>query len=582
MKNIANYLIAFVFSNISLFAQPQWVKDYNNLPDTNSIKTPVKIIRTNNLDVLLLSNYYNTLTSGAVPSYINVTRIDTAGNTVWNFTFANGLPAAKDIAMDVAGNIYVVGSTLSMLSSNPLMIKLDSNGNLIWNVAGSTNITAGSYEKVYAIGNYVYAISSSGISKWDSNSNEIWSRNLWCNVSEVNNQGDIIFSGSDSLNNNLFKMNSNGTLVFADSIDINPNLIKADALNNFYVLSYGSFPHKYVLEKYNAIGQKQWTFQQLPNSLPFGDLSAEIQIDNHNDVLLIGLSDTIFKVSNSGSLVWSLPMNGADSYIIDSEIRNDNSLLTVGTLYNAATQMNDVRFDRIDGQGLQQWSQTYANTNAQQFFVVGLVENASGIYGLINYNQNSRLIKYHNGLQGLNSYADFCVDSVWYDTNNQQLINIRVKNNGSSQLNYPSIQMISPSGNVISNINNLVFFFAQNPNTNTTYTDTILQSGISDFSNYSFRMFENFGNAVFYPSWCIPTEINDLENESLSLYPNPSKGIVNLSSSFRNQYLKVESSVGELLKYGRFDSYLDLCELPNGIYFIKNNKGVTRKLILAH
>ena len=582
MKEIFYCILTFTLFHLHSIAQPQWFKDIQVLPpDSNTTLVPVKIINAANLDVVVVSNYYNSMTSGAVPTYINVARIDTAGNTVWNFIYSINLPTANDISMDATGNFYVVGSTMGMLSSSPLMFKLNASGSLIWSVGGSQNVTTGNYQKIEVLGGALYTMASSGISKWDLNANEIWSNNIWCNNSCVDAQGQVIFSGIDSLNNNLFRNDSNGFNNFSDST-VNANIIKADACNNFYVLSCGSFPGKYTLEKYLSNGQKQWTFQQLPDALPFGDLSAQIQFDNHNDVMLIGLSDTIYKISKTGSLIWSLPMNGMDSYIVDSKMRMDNNLIIAGSLFNISSQLNDVKFSIIDNQGTQAWTKTYINNNAQQFFLVGLAENASGIYGLINYNQNTRIVKFRNSESTTNSYADFCVDSVWYDTANSQLINIRVKNNGSTQLNYPSIQLISPTGSTISNFNNDVTYFAHIPNATVTYTDTILTQGISDFSNYTFRMFQFFGNAVFTPGWCLPTSLSEVMNPvSLNVYPNPSNGTITLGDLFSNQHLQIQSSVGEIVMSGFFEKQIDLTGLANGIYILRNQNGSSHKFILA-
>jgi hypothetical protein len=582
MKKIFYGILTFALFHLNAIAQPKWFKDIQVLPpDSNTTIVPVKIINAGNLDVVVVSNYYNSMISGAIPTYINVARIDTAGNTVWNFIYSTNLPTANDISMDATGSFYIVGSTMGMLNSSPLMFKLSSSGSLIWSVGGSQNVTVGNYQKIEVVGNALYTLSPSGISKWDLNANEIWSTNTWCDNSCVDSQGQVIYSGIDSLNNTIFRKDINGVSNFSDST-MNANIIKADAWNNFYVLSYGSFPGKYKLEKYLSNGQKQWTFQQLPNSLPFGDLSAQIQFDNHNDVLLIGLSDSIYKISKTGSLIWSLPMNGMDSYIVDSKMRMDNHLIIAGSVFNVSTQLNDVKFSKIDNQATQVWTKTYANSNAQQFFLVGLAENASGVYGLINYNQNTRIVKFSHSENTTNSYADFCVDSVWYDTANSQLINIRVKNNGSTQLNYPSIQLISPTGTTVSNFNNDVTYFAHIPNATVTYTDTILTQGISDFSNYTFRMFQFFGNAVFTPAWCLSTGLSELmHSASSNVFPNPSSGIIALGNLYRNQHIQIQSAVGEIVMSGFFEKQIDLTGLANGIYILRNQNGSSHKFILA-
>lgn len=579
MKNLTLFLILSLSLSTQLFAQPAWVVDINALPDSGIVMVPVKIESASTNSVVVLSNYMNPNTAGAVPSHIKLTKIDSAGNIIWTYTYNSSLPSSHDMKVDLAGNIYVVGSTMGMLNSVPLIIKVSSSGLLLWAYSGSSNIMTGSFENIYLHGSDVYAVAQNGISKWDTSGVELWSVPVWCNTSCMDNQGQIFFTGSDSLNNNLFKMNSNGIITFSDSTCYY-NLLKVDALNNLYALSYGSFPSNYVLEKYNPNCQKLWTFQQLPNSMPFGDLSAKLLFDSLNDVTLVGISDTIIKVSKTGNLMWTKPMAGSDSYIIDADIFNQ-SIYYVGSRFNSAIQSNEISFEAMNGQAENQWSNTYVATSSGSMFATGLLVKHDGIYGLVNINQQTRVLKYSSFIIDSTDYSTFCVDSVWYDSVNAMLIHIRVVNSGSLQINYPSIQMFSPIGSIVSNAGNYVEFFAQIPNSSMLYTDTILQVGINDFSGYTFRMYQNFGSSVFYPDWCGTTYLSDIKLTDLkSVYPNPTSGIINLGSNFCNQHIRIQNYLGETICENFVSQQINVESLQAGVYFISNKRGLKSRVIL--
>lgn len=582
MKKIVLFIALHFILQSCLLAQPSWVVDINALPDTGVIMSPVKMENGHNNSIVVLSNYFNPNTAGAVPSYIKVTKLDSSGSEIWSYMFGSSLPSANDMAVDANGDIYIVGTTMGMLNNTPLMLKISNTGALIWVVYGANAIQAGSFEKVYLHSSDVYAVSQGGISKWTSAGVEAWSVSVWCNASCIDQQGQIIFTGGDSLNNNFFRMSNAGTIIHSDSTR-DYQLLKVDALNNTYALSVGSFPNSYVLDKYNSTGQLQWTMQQLPNALPFGDLSTDMVFDSNNDVILVGLADSIFKVSKTGVLLWTKSMSGADSYIIDASIDTNNTTYYIGTRFNAASQSNEITFEAFDHQSVDVWSNAYLPNSSNSIYATGLVLTDDAVYGLMNYNQITRVLKYPKPLVDTTDYSAFCVDSVWYDSSNAQLVHIRVVNSGNVQLNYPSIQMLSPTGSVVSNTGNYVSFFAQIPNTSMVYTDTILQAGIADFSNHTFRMSQNFGSSSFLLNWCGTTGLDEFKGAAESMiYPNPTTGLVFLSNDFANQKVAVCNSLGDLILEKEVSNEIDLSLLSDGVYFLKNNKGVAKRIVVTH
>ncbi len=76
-------------------------------------------------------------------------------------------------------------------------------------------------------------------------------------------------------------------------------------------------------------------------------------------------------------------------------------------------------------------------------------------------------------------------------------------------------------------------------------------------------------------SACGVTGLSELTNESYSLFPNPSNGLVQLSSDalYDVQTVRVYSHTGQLVKTIAFNemqtSMLDLQDLPSGVYHIE-------------
>jgi hypothetical protein len=69
-----------------------------------------------------------------------------------------------------------------------------------------------------------------------------------------------------------------------------------------------------------------------------------------------------------------------------------------------------------------------------------------------------------------------------------------------------------------------------------------------------------------------------------SMFPNPSKGVLNIDSETKIFNVKVFNSEGELVYDRNADSYqmkLDLSHMSNGLYFITlNNFQSTARLII--
>ena len=563
--------------------QPLWVADINALPDTMSHVTPVKILTDVNGNIYALSNFVNTNIPNSPDYKVYLRKYNMQGNLLWTYIASNALPRAFDMAIDNNGNCYIVGGLMSPFANQPFAMKVTSNGVQSWQQNGNTSFNLDWYSRIILKQNMLYLSSGLGIVKYSLSGVEQWSNNYSNTCMAVDNNGQVVFSGYSNVNT-LFRLDSLGNINLSDST-INAQSIAIDSNNDIYLIVSESFPGTYNLVKYNNNGVQQWSYNQFPASPPFGDFTMELLVDDNNNLWAIGLQDSMFCFSPQGNLNWAKPMNGLDNYIIATSL-NWNSVFVLGSVPSFGG--SDIKATLFNSFGNPSWSVTYNGIVNGQEFGQDIVYDGNGLYILENLEQDTRLIKFANPL--LNTSIDFneiCVDSVWYDTTNSNKINVSIFNNNLGFINYPSVQIVAPNGDTISNHNNLVNFFGQAYNTYLTYTDTISVAGITDFSNYTFLLSVAFADTTGQIDWCASTtKIEDNENETLKIFPNPVSSFLQIQSSSSNIKYSLYNSLGEEIISNKINynqnSIIDVSSINNGLYILKivdGKKITTHKIV---
>ena len=170
-----------------------------------------------------------------------------------------------------------------------------------------------------------------------------------------------------------------------------------------------------------------------------------------------------------------------------------------------------------------------------------------------------------------------CVDSVWYEPLDSNYINVKVFNGNTEYLNYPRVQILSPSGDTISNVNDLFGFFGQPGNSYQTYKDSIIVQGITNFSEYSFLMNIALPDASAEIEWCIATAISTLSQHLIGIYPNPAQDYLFVRGDFTNEEADatIYNSFGQIVSRKQLTSsdeqMINISQLPTGIYFLLLN-----------
>jgi hypothetical protein len=547
---------------------PSWIKDINALPDTISTLRPVKVLCDYNGNILVLSTFSNN--NSTTPIYqINLKKFNINGNLLWTYTYSNSLPIANNMVLDNAGNCYIAGGLNAPSTFQGLLLKVNSSGNLMWLNIGTTSFGVGNFQDIIIKNNMLFLSSYSGIAKFDLAGNELWSNTYSVFGFNVDHLSRVVFSGFINNTSCVCRLNSNGSLDFIDSTHT-AEKIGIDNDNNIFLLG-SNFP-TYYFTKLDSSGTFQWSYNQLPVAPAFGDFGMEVLADMNNDILLVGIQDTIFKLNPNGQLLWKKTMSGLDNYQISAKMDGSN-LYVAGTVSGFGSGISKVAF--FDLNGNESWSATYNGVVNGQEFLTDFDFDANGFYLLENLNQNGRLIKFDNPY--FNNPANFnqvCVDSVWYDATNPNIINVRVFNGSLSFINYPSVQIVAPNGDTISNQHALVSFFGQIYNTYQTYTDTILVTGISDFSNYTFLMGQSFNDTTAIINFCNTTNSLILNSRTeVEIYPNPAVSeilISGMSSLSKNEVSIVDMQGREVITEKNVceNKKIDVSSLTKGIYMI--------------
>lgn len=298
------------------------------------------VIESSNSDYILVGD---TSSYGAGAYDIWVLRLDSDGNHLWNKTFGgSSSDHIRGVYEDGNGDLYLNGYTGSYgAGSNDLwIIKLDSNGNEIWNKTyggtGSEIFKKRGFTTT-SDGNFVYTglTTSFGagsndiwLLKIDTNGNHIWNKTYGSTgsdrgygVVEVGN--DLVVSGyvsaplavgSEDLF--VFKVDSTGTMIwnktFGDAGDVtNPRQLIKTSDGNLLTSGYKSvLGNEFLLVKYDTNGNELWNKTYGGGSDEKSESLLELP---YGDIVVAGRTTTF----GTGGDFWILRLNstgGSCSY----------------------------------------------------------------------------------------------------------------------------------------------------------------------------------------------------------------------------------------------------------------------------
>jgi Secretion system C-terminal sorting domain len=196
-----------------------------------------------------------------------------------------------------------------------------------------------------------------------------------------------------------------------------------------------------------------------------------------------------------------------------------------------------------------------------------------------------------NKAQVLNC-GNFCILSIDSLVTSDSTLNVTIYNGDTNQVNYPIVIVTNSTGDTVANIDQLFYFFEQPAGDTLVHTiRTSLTSIPVGFTGtvYITDPLYHITCSHSYPMSCT-VGINELvAANSISIYPNPSEGDINISlGDLKNNeaLITLFDATGKMVRsistYTN-QSTLERGDLAKGIYFMRvliGDKQLTKKLIL--
>jgi hypothetical protein len=578
LRSTSFLLFCFIAIKSESQISPIWSKDINSLPDSAAV-IPVRTANDANSNVYVLCTYMK----GAGPQTkfkIYLSRHDSLGTPYYNLKYDNGgvgSPRGFDMAVDAAGNCYIAGGWMTTPSFKPLLMKISPAGNVIWQRDSTASFNTGNYSRMVLRNDKIFLLGTSGLAQFDTSGIELWSNDSIATTMVVDHQGQVVYSTSGSPDN-IFRCDSNGVNNFSDS-SIYAQRLAVDNNNNFFLLTYSP---AYSLVKYDNAGNFMWRHDSFPAPPPFMDMGMEVVCNSVNDVMAVGLNDTIYKFDPAGNVIWIKPMSGLDSYMITAQITFNDQLAVAGTI--AGANGNDMYIFWFDLNGNPNWGGSYdGNTNLTEYSQDMSIDN-SGIYAIENNDDNTSVVRFANPLTTtVADYSKICIDSIWYDNGNHNFYNLRVYNGNVADLINPSIQMVSIFGDTSGNPANNVSVPVHSGNSWQIYHDAIVDPFIVSFLNYTFLFYEHNGDTMQIITWCSATGVNEMDKNNFVLFPNPANDVLylkNLATPVDCQ-MEIYSELGIRVLSRKLQASetntVDVSSLSKGIYYLRLIEGRTAR-----
>jgi hypothetical protein len=534
----------------------------------------------------------------------HISKLDSAGNIIWDKLIGQGLSviAGNSLYLDKFGSIYSTGLFNGTIDTDPssftyyltsngtidiFVCKLNSNGNFVWakNIGGQYedvgySVCVDSQKNVYVAGSFkdtvdfnpgpsIYKLVSSGyddafILKLDSIGNFIWANKIGGPYLGGNTLGDYCYSVAIDPSNNVY-----ATGLFSGTVDFDPG-------PNTYNLSSSLNSEDIFILKLNSSGNFVWA-----NNFGGGykDQGNLIKVDASYNIYTSGFFggtvdfDPSSNISNLTSLNFNITF-----------LQKNSQCISTTSILNKAICNN-----YVSPSGKYTWvtSGVYNDTiinaaGCDSIILINLVIKKSSdttISKTVCNNFTSPSGKYLWNTSGI--YKDTVTKSNGCDSFITINLTVNKVTDKSTSINGITISANNTLGTYqwLNCINGYSIIPGE---TNISYTP--IANG-----SYAVKITEN--NCVD-TSLCVTINtlsINNKEIENLiTLFPNPSKGIINISSEreFNCPKIIIRNIIGQITYEKDFLSskLIEIkLELPKGTYLMeiiqKDNKNYFKLLI---
>ncbi len=313
--------------------------------------------------------------TAAIPGAFSTNFTNHGANNGWMSTIngaASGDDAGNSVAVDVAGNVHIVGSYNAGGTNDDFILrKYDSAGNITWEKyfnSAANNVNDGSGVATDASGN-VYVIGR------EARNDLGQSYNIW--LAKYGATGMLLWSKT-------FNGGSNGS--------DQGKSIAVDGSGNIYAAGLETVTGQNTnawIAKYDTNGLVQWT-TNYNGSASGGDGATGIVVDGSGNAYVTGYevgtgAENLWvrKYDTNGLVQWTTSYNGASdqNYRGYSIARDIQGNLVVAGYETIAGQSQDIVVRKFDPSGLTLWSTSYndAANGTQMGFGVS-VDTADNVY----------------------------------------------------------------------------------------------------------------------------------------------------------------------------------------------------------
>ncbi|MEI6948751.1 SBBP repeat-containing protein [Paraflavisolibacter sp. H34] len=380
-------------------AQParEWVKRYN----------PIGTLSRDQAHALAVDASANVYVAGLIGngesnSDFALVKRDKSGNHLWTRLYNgpnNFFDAAKAVAVDAAGNVYVTGES----TGNPTIfdyatVKYSASGVLLWtarysgpgtgqhratalavDAAGNVYVTGqsrGTASEDYATVKY----NAAGVQQWAARYNGPANSSDFARALAVDGSGNVYVTGHSFSTAGRFdyltvKYNAAGAQQWEARYDgpghdlDEAHALAVDGSGNVYVAGQSagssSFPD-YATVKYSAAGVQQWAARYDGPVAGSFDAANALVLEAAGNVYVTGQSDgggsfsdyVTLKYNNSGVQQWLARYNGTGNA---SDFANALAVDASGNVYvtgesRGTTSANDFATVKYNASGVQQWA----------------------------------------------------------------------------------------------------------------------------------------------------------------------------------------------------------------------------------
>jgi hypothetical protein len=239
-------------------------------------------------------------------------KFDTQGSLAWQKTFAGSCRLqAYQIVLSNRGNLFLTGLSWTQIdpsqprSGGPFLMKLDSNGSLLWErsinsticICAAHGVSVDSSENAVIMGDLAAKFNSTGSAMWEENQFTQISTSIATDLSgtsvSADNSGDIYETG----NGLIVKLAPSGLVIWARQWDpaASPLDVQVDSSNNVFVA--GSISNRNVPSGYNTflikldssgnlLGQTVWEGTTMSLDYTYKSMAA----DSNGHVFVAGVN----------------------------------------------------------------------------------------------------------------------------------------------------------------------------------------------------------------------------------------------------------------------------------------------------